>query len=134
MEVPMHAQNLHTKLIALLAIASLMAPLSVFAQAQKYEALLGIWDVETENGQYTFVFNFSLKEGKLAGLFTGQAGETEMEDLTFEDNKVVFLVNIDAGGQEMPIDFEATIAGDNLEGMLALEFGEATIVGEKRKE
>jgi len=115
-------------------VLGLLTPLLGMAQAQKYEALLGEWDVETDDGQYTFVFNFFLKEGKLAGLFTGQAGETEMEDLTFEDNKVVFLVNIDAGGQGMAIDFEATIEGENLEGMLSLEFGEADIVGKKRKE
>jgi hypothetical protein len=104
-----------------------------FSQAQKYEPLLGIWDAETEDGQYTFEFKFFLQEGKLAGIFTGQAGESEMEDLTFEDNKVVFLVTIDAGGQEMEIDFSATIDGDNLEGILALEFGEANILGKKRK-
>lgn len=124
----------HKKHIALALVICLVTPLSIFAHVQKYDALLGIWDVQTEDGQYTFEFNFSLKEGKLTGLFTGQAGETEMEDLTFEDNKVVFLVNIDAGGQGMAIDFEATIDGDNLEGMLALEFGEANITGEKRKE
>ena len=43
-------------------------------------------------------------------------------------------MNIDAGGQGMPIDFEATIEGEDLEGKLALEFGEANIVGKKRKE
>ena len=78
-------------MIVLVTIVCLIAPLSVFAQTQNYEALLGHWDVQTEDGQYTFVFNFFLKEGKLAGLFSGQTGETEMEDLTFEDNKVVFL-------------------------------------------
>jgi len=130
----MHIQKPISKLIVLVTIVCLIAPLSVFSQTQKYEALLGQWDVQTEDGQYTFVFNFFLKEGKLAGLFSGQAGETEMEDLTFEDNKVVFLVNIDAGGQGMAIDFEATIEGDDLEGQLSLEFGEANIAGKKRKE
>lgn len=112
---------------------SLVLCLSAFTQPQKYDPLLGIWDAETEDGQYTFEFNFFLKEGKLAGIFTGQSGESEMEDLTFADSKVVFTVTIDAGGQEMSIDFTATIDGDNLEGMLALEFGEANIVGKKRK-
>jgi hypothetical protein len=130
----MRNRIIHKKHIVLALIICLATPLSIFAHAQKYEALLGIWDVQTEDGQYTFEFNFSLKEGELVGLFTGQAGETEMEDLTFEDNKVVFLVNIDAGGQGMAIDFEATIDGDLLEGMLALEFGEANIEGKKRKE
>jgi hypothetical protein len=33
----------------------------------------------------------------------------------------------------MVIDFSATIEGENLEGMLSLEYGEANIIGTKRK-
>jgi len=110
-----------------LAIFSLVLALTLpaaFAQAQKYEALLGEWDAETEGAQYTFVFTFTLEEGTLAGVFEGQSGEVEM---------VTFTVEIDAGGQSMIIDFEATIDGDSLEGMLSMEFGEAPITGTKRK-
>jgi hypothetical protein len=103
------------------------------AQPQDYGPLLGIWDVETEGGQYQFVFTFSLEDGNLTGTFEGQSGETAMQDLKYEDNRVTFTVEIDAGGQTMVIDFEATVTGDSLEGMLALEFGEAAITGTKRK-
>ena len=119
-----------------LAIFSLVLSLTLpaaFAQAQKYEALLGEWDAETEGAQYTFVFTFTLEEGTLAGVFEGQSGEVEMQNLTFEDSRVTFTVEIDAGGQSMIIDFEATIDGDSLEGMLSMEFGEAPITGTKRK-
>ncbi len=119
-----------------LAIFSLVFALTLpaaFAQAQKYEALLGVWDAETDGAQYTFVFTFTLEDGKLAGVFEGQSGEVEMQSLAFEDNRVTFTVEIDAGGQGMVIDFEATIDGDNLEGMLSMEFGEAPITGAKRK-
>ena len=119
-----------------LAIFSLVFALTLpaaFAQAQKYEALLGVWDAETDGAQYTFVFTFTLEDGKLAGVFEGQSGEVEMQSLAFEDNRVTFTVEIDAGGQGMAIDFEATIDGDNLEGMLSMEFGEAPITGAKRK-
>jgi len=119
-----------------LAIFSLVFALTLptaFAQAQKYEALLGVWDAETEGPQYTFVFTFTLEEGELAGVFEGQSGEEEMQNLTFEDNLVTFTVEIDMGGQSMAIDFEATIDGDSLEGMLSMEFGEAPISGIKRK-
>jgi hypothetical protein len=101
--------------------------------AQQYDALLGEWDVETEGGQYTFVFKFFMQDAKLAGTFEGQSGEVEMQNLAFSDNKVTFTVEIDAGGQAMIIDFEATIDGDSLEGFLAMEFGEGSITGTKRK-
>ncbi|MDH4218217.1 MAG: hypothetical protein OEY18_05635 [Candidatus Aminicenantes bacterium] len=103
------------------------------AQEKNYEALLGEWDVQTEDGQYTFVFIFSMEDGALKGMFQGSTGEVEMEDLTYEDNELTFTVNVEAGGRSMPIDFSTTIEGETLEGMLSLEFGEANISGKKRE-
>jgi hypothetical protein len=103
------------------------------AQEKDYEALLGEWDVRTEDGQYAFVFIFSMQDGTLKGMFQGSSGDVEMENLTYEGNELTFTVNIEAGGRSMPIDFSATIEGDSLEGMLSLEFGEANFSGKKRK-
>ena len=113
-------------------VMSLILP-AAHAQAQNYEALLGVWDAETEGAQYTFVFTFKMEEGKLAGTFEGQSGEVAMQNLSFEENRVTFTVEIDAGGQGMVIDFEATIDGNSLEGQLSMEYGEAPITGTKRK-
>lgn len=107
--------------------------LSAMIQEEGYEALLGEWDAQTEDGQYTFVFVFSMEGEELKGVFQGMTGDVEMEALTFEDNELKFTVTIDAGGQSMVIDFEATIEGDTLEGFLSMEYGEANITGKKRK-
>jgi hypothetical protein len=104
-----------------------------FAQETGYKALLGEWDAQTEDGQYAFVFIFSLEGEALKGLFKGTSGDYEMENLTFEDNELAFTVTLDAGGQTMVIDFSATIDGDALEGYLSMEYGEANITGKKRK-
>ncbi len=102
---------------------------SVFSeQEKKYEALLGTWDAETESGEYTFTFIFSMDGETLKGTYTGSSGEAEMENLSFEDNVVKFTVDIG-----MVIDFSATIEGDSLEGMLSMEYGEANISGKKKK-
>ena len=106
---------------------------SVLTQEVKYKDILGTWDVETEDGQYAFEFIFSMENDHLKGVFIGSSGESDMEKLSYEDNKLTFMVNIEAGGQSMAIDFSATIEGDTLEGMLSLEFGEANISGKKRK-
>lgn len=103
------------------------------AQEKNYESLLGEWDVQTEDGQYTFVFVFSVEDGILKGIFQGSSGEVEMEDLVYEDSELAFTVNIEAGGRSMPIDFSAAIEGDTLKGWLSLEFGEANISGKKRE-
>ena len=99
----------------------------------KYEGLLGEWDVETEGGQYSFVFIFTMEGENLKGLYKASSGDYEMEDLTFVDKELSFTVNIDAGGQTMTFDYSATIEGDTLEGYLSMDYGEANITGKKRK-
>ena len=102
-------------------------------QESPYKDLIGIWDVQTEDGQRTFIFTFSVENGELKGVFTGQLGEFKMENLKVEDGKVTFLVNLSTGGQEMPINFAVIVAGESLTGMLSLQFGESDIVGRKKK-
>ncbi len=103
------------------------------AQETNYEALLGEWDIQTEDGQFTFVFTFSMEEDTLTGMFEGPTGEVEMEDISFEDNELMFTVTVDAGGQILVVDFSATIEEDTMEGFLSMEMGEMNFSGEKRK-
>jgi hypothetical protein len=83
-----------------------------------------------EDGSREFVFEFSMKDGKLAGKFTGASGTSDMANLTFEENTVKFSVTV---GNGMVINFSAIVAEDKLSGMLSLEYGEAPITGSKRK-
>jgi len=127
----------NTKYPALTIVGIILFILSVAllsaSQKNEYEGLLGEWDVQTEDGQYTFVFVFSAEGETLKGLFKGTTGDYEMEGLSFENNELSFTVNIDAGGQTMTIDYRATIEGDTLKGYLSMEYGEASITGKKRK-
>ena len=116
-----------------IVLLCLSATILTGTQEKEYGGLLGEWDVQTEDGQYTFVFVFSLEGETLKGLFKGTSGDYEMEDLAFADDKLSFTVNIDAGGQAMTIEYNATIKGDTLEGYLSMEYGEANITGKKRK-
>ena len=100
------------------------------AQTQKPDPLLGTWDVKTEDGAREFVFEFFMKDGKLAGKYTGASGTSEMADLTFADNTVRFSVTV---GNGMEIEYTAIVAEDKLTGMLSLQFGEAPITGTRRK-
>jgi len=102
------------------------------AQETGLETLLGTWDVETEDGQFMFVFNFSMEGDALTGMFEGPTGAVEMENLSFEDNELMFTVTVDAGGQVVVVDFSAIIEEDSLEGFLSMEFGEINIHGKKR--
>jgi len=99
------------------------------ARSQKYEALLGTWDVQTEDGSFSMVFEFSLDGEKLVGKYTGQSGTVAMEKLNFEDNLLSFSVNLNG----MIIDYAATVGGEEFAGTLTLEYGQANVIGKKRK-
>ena len=94
----------------------------------KYAPLLGTWDAQTESSSRTFVFEFFLKDGVLKGKYTGAAGSTEMEGLTFENSTVRFKVTVSA----MELEFWAVIDGDKLTGEVSLQYGQADITGKKR--
>lgn len=97
--------------------------------AQKYEALLGTWEVQAEGMSYTFVFDFFLEDGVLKGKYTGSSGTTKMDSLTFENSTVKFTVTVNT----MTLDYTAVIDGDDLSGQVSLQYGQADITGKKRK-
>jgi len=119
--------------IALLGLMGLNLGVTAGGQekspGEKYKALLGTWDAQTENASRTFVFEFFLKDGVLKGKYTGAAGSAEMESLTFENNIVRFSVTVSG----MELEYSAVIDGDKLTGQVTLQYGQADITGEKRK-
>ncbi len=126
--MPARSSKLITSFLAAIFLISLSAVAA--AQEKKYEALLGTWDVKTEDGAREFVFEFSMKDGKLAGKYSGASGTSEMANLTFEDNTVKFSVTV---GNGMVIDYSAIVAEDQLSGTLSLQYGEMAITGKRRK-
>jgi hypothetical protein len=126
--MPVKLRDLAAVVMAALFVVTLST--AGAAQAQKLDALLGTWDVKMVDGDREFVFEFTIKDGKLAGKYTGSSGTSEMADLTFEDHTVKFHVTV---GNAMIIDFSAIVAEDKLTGTLSLEYGEAAISGQRRK-
>ena len=126
--MPVKLRDLAAVVMAALFVVTLST--AGAAQAQKLDPLLGTWDVKMVDGDREFVFEFTIKDGKLAGKYTGSSGTSEMADLTFEDHTVKFHVTV---GNAMIIDFSAIVAEDKLTGTLSLEYGEAAISGQRRK-
>jgi hypothetical protein len=122
-----------TKFTVGIIVFGLIAASLAAVQKSEYEGLLGEWDVQTEDGQYTFVFVFSMEGETLKGIYKGTTGDVEMENLSYKEGELSFTVNIDAAGQVMTLDYSATIEGDALEGYLSMDYGEANITGKKRK-
>ena len=124
-------------LLSIALIGTLAFGLAAPAAAQDKKAdptkdLLGTWDAQTEDGGRSLVFKFFMEKDELKGLYTGQAGESKMEDLKVEGNKATFVVKV-GGDQGMVISFTAFFTGEEMNGMLSLQFGEANFTGKKRK-
>jgi len=126
----MRAKTARLTTVFLTALAVIALTTAGAGQDKDTGELLGAWDVKMEDGSREFVFEFFLKDGKLAGKYTGASGTSEMTNLTFEGNTVKFSVTV---GNGMVIDYTAIVAEGELTGTLSLEFGEAAITGKRRK-
>ncbi|MBP7705807.1 MAG: hypothetical protein KA243_01020 [Candidatus Aminicenantes bacterium] len=124
----MHSKAAATILTMMAAVLALST--AGPAQDKKFDALLGTWDVKMEDGSREFVWEFTLKDGLLAGKYTGASGSSDMADLSFEGGTVKFTVTLGGG---MVIRYEAAVAEDRLVGTLSLEYGEAAVTGTRRK-
>jgi len=112
-----------------IAMMTTQSPGQTQTPDQKYGALLGTWDAQTEGASRTFVFEFFLEDGVLKGKYTGSSGPAKMDNLTFENNILRFSVTVST----MTLDYSAVIDGDKLSGQVTLQYGQADISGEKRK-
>jgi hypothetical protein len=61
-------------------------------------------------------------------------GGAELEDITFEDGALSFNASVDAGGQMIEVAATAKIDGDEIEGTMLTDMGEANFSGTKRKD
>lgn len=119
--------------MGLLTLALAFCLISTGAYGGQNEALLGTWDVETEDGQFSFAFNFFMEEDILAGTFEGPMGDVAMQNIEFKDKQITFSLEIDMGDMVIAVDVDATIDGDSLQGMIAADMGDMGISGTKRK-
>ncbi len=109
--------------ILVVALLSAAAP-----QEDEYAAILGVWEAQTEDGIYTFEFEFSILNGELVGKYHGFSGTRDMQWLTYDGGLVKFQVDVNG----MILNFMATVAKGRLSGVLSLQHGDANIIGTKR--
>jgi len=68
-------------------------------------------------------------DGKYAGTWSSQWGESSLSDITAGEGKVKFTQTSDFGGQDFKTSYEGTLAGGKLKGTSKNQFGEATFEG-----
>jgi hypothetical protein len=108
--------------LALVVVAALALP-TTEVSAQDPEAisteLVGEGETETPTpggDTFTETLVFVFEDGEIEGLSKTDFGETELDEVTFEDGTLTFEVTRTFGGQSFTQVFTATIAGDEMTG------------------
>ena len=68
-------------------------------------------------------------EGKYAGTWSAQWGESTLSDITVDANKVKFVQTSNFGGQDTKTSYEGTLANGKLKGTAKGQWGELTFEG-----
>ncbi len=119
--------------VPLILSLSFPAAAGPLAQSKDVEALIGTWDVELTEMGMQMEFIFKMENDTLSGALEFEMGSGAMEEIVFSENKLTFLVSIDAGGQTISVEAEATVEGDEMTGTMFTEMGDAAFTGRKRK-
>jgi hypothetical protein len=127
----------YTKLILVVSLVFVLI-LSIVnvssAQSKDYKALLGSWDIEIVDPPMQIEFVFSIDEDTLYGELKSEAGSGYMEEITFEDNKLTFIVSVDVGAQVFNLKVIATVDDGEMTGTMYSDMGESGFSGKKRKD
>jgi len=120
---------MNTKAVVAVAVlvCVVLAPVVIAA-----EGVVGEWEFKSQMPARTSTATMTITknaEGKLAGTWSAQFGESTLSDITFENGKVKFVQTSNFGGQEMKTNYEGTLEGGKLKGTGKGQFGGFTFEG-----
>lgn len=78
------------------------------------------WQITTPNGELETTLKLAMKDGKLAGVYQNQFGETAIKDATFKDGVLAFAVDRDIGGNKFTIKLRGKVDGDAIKGEIEM--------------
>jgi hypothetical protein len=102
---------MNTKAIVAVVVLAcvVLAPVVIAA-----EGVVGEW--EFKNQMKATMTISKEADGKLAGTWTGQRGESTLSDISFENNTLKFTQTMSFNGQEMKTTYEGKVEGTKLTG------------------
>lgn len=86
--------------------------------------LAGDWNLEAEMPDGTTaetVLHVSETDGSYSGVLATDFGETKIESVELDGEKITFTTEIDAGGIMVPMSFSGTIKGGVIEGVITVD-------------
>ena len=102
-------------------LRALLAVFSFAATALAADAIgTWKWKITAANGELETTLKVAMKDGKLAGIYQNQFGETPVKDLTFKDDVLGFAVDREFGGNKFTIKLSGKVEGDTIKGEIEL--------------
>ena len=120
---------MNTKVVVVGVVLACLALAPIVIAA---EGVVGEWEFKNQMPARSMPATMTITksaEGKLAGTWSTQRGESQLSDITFENGKLKFVQTNNFGGQEMKTTFEGTVEGTKITGKSKAQFGESTFDG-----
>jgi hypothetical protein len=76
------------------------------------------WTTHSPNGEIETTLRLESKEGKLAGAYSNQFGDTAISNASLQDDVIAFDVVRDFGGSKYVIKYHGKLDGDTIKGAI----------------
>jgi hypothetical protein len=120
------------KSIKIIAAGIILATLLSASVVIAAESITGEWNFTSKFEAMTSDATMTITkntDGKYAGTWSAQWGESTLSDITAEAGKVKFVQTSNFGGQDMKTSYEGTLEGTKLKGKAKGQWGEFTFEG-----
>lgn len=76
------------------------------------------WSTSSPNGEIPTTLKLEWKDGKIAGAYSNQFGETSISNASLQDGVIRFEVVRDVGGKKYVVKYQGKMKGDTIKGTL----------------
>jgi hypothetical protein len=76
------------------------------------------WTTRSPNGDIETTLKLESTDGKLAGAYSNQFGDTAISNLSFQDDVIAFDVVRDLGGNKYVVKYHGKLEGDTIKGTI----------------
>ena len=76
------------------------------------------WTVQSPNGEIHTTLKLEMKDGKLAGEYSNQFGDTTIKNASFKDDVIAFDVVRNLNGSDFVVKYHGKLEGDTIKGTL----------------
>ncbi len=76
------------------------------------------WSTKSPAGEIPTTLRLEVQDGKIAGVYSNQFGNTTISNASLQDDVIRFEVVRDLGGQKYVVKYQGKMAGDTISGTI----------------